>query len=200
MTLKKLYRGDSDKAGDRILKKSIREGFLCTNLISGGNPRSIFREPLLDLVKRHITPGWGKTHFLSFSEYKDKAVEFGAYGFIGDHCPYYDYEDIWHFALLKFDPTNLGTTIERERGVYVCSYTNSLIEFRDGCRILLINTVEYLKANSALNADSELSNAERDKEWLILPINEILLNNNIVEFSAKLDRGNIITYELYEVR
>lgn len=199
MALKKIYRGDSDKAGDRILKKSIREGFLCTNLISGGNPRTI-REPLLDLVKRHITPGWGKTHFLSFSECEYKAVEFGANGFAGDHWPYYEYDDTWAFALLTFDPTNLLAAIERQTGVYECSYVNSLMEFRDGCRILLIDTVEYLKINSTLATKTELSNAGRDREWLILPINEILPNNNEVEFSAKMDMGNVIGYTLYEVK
>ena len=37
MIPKKLYRGDSDKKGDRILKKSVKEGMLFTNLISGGS-------------------------------------------------------------------------------------------------------------------------------------------------------------------
>jgi hypothetical protein len=196
---KNLYRGDSDKNGDRILRKSLREGMICTNLVSGGNGRIIFKKPLLELVKVHINPGWEKSHFLSFSECKNKALEFGAFSFVGEHSPYYEDGDSWNFALLKFQTTNLVDCVVKESGVYECSYSPYLKEFKNGCKILLIDTVEYLKANSALVTASQLTNAERDMEWLVLPTNAILLNNQSIEFSAKLDMSDVIEYELFEV-
>jgi hypothetical protein len=200
MIPKKLYRGDSDKKGDRILKKSVKEGMLFTNLISGGSGQIIFRKPLIELVKIHTNPGWAKTHFLSFSECENKAREFGAFGFAGEHYPYYVDDDAWNFALLKFQTTILVDCIPKEKGLYECSYIPSLKEFKNRLKVLLIDTVEYLKANSELDIDSQLINAEKDMEWLILPVNAILLNNKFVEYSAKLDMSNLIDYELFEVK
>lgn len=201
MIHRKLYRGDSDKNGDRNLKHSLRERMLFTNLISSGNGQEIFTNSLIELVKRHINPGWCKTHFLSFSECENKALEFGSFGLVGEHYPCDDFEASWHFAMLTLDTTNLHVCTLKESGVYECSYDPSVIEFKNGCRIALIDTVEYLKANSQLDTASQLTNAERDKEWLLLPINAILLNNNMVEFTAKLYMlYGLLDYELFEVK
>ena len=194
-----LFRGDSDIKGDRLLKNTlISKRILFTNLISGGYGNTIFKKSLIELVKRHINPGWGKTHFLSFTKSCEKAIEFGLYEFEGEPIPVIDYDGKWEFAILKFYTKNLLVKESSGNGVYKCSYKSHLIEFKDCCEILLINTIEYLKAHKELDVNSQLKNAIRDEEWLILPIN-ILLNNNAVEYSAKIDMSNIIDYELYNV-
>ena len=198
MLPKKLYRGDSDSQRDRMLRHSLQ--MLFTNLISSGNGQEI-KNPLIELVKQHIDSSWGKTHFLSFSESEEKAHEFGSFGLVGDYYPCYDVDASWHFAIVTLDAANLKVCTLRERGVYECSYDTSSRECKNGCKIALIDTVEYLKANSQLNTASQLSNAERDKEWLLLPISAILLNNNMVEFTAKLYmQYGLLDYELFEVK
>ena len=102
--------------------------------------------------------------------------------------------------MLKFQTTILVDCIPKEKGLYECSYIPSLKEFKNRFKVLLIDTVEYLKAKSELDTDSQLINAEKDMEWLILPVNAILLNNKFVEYSAKLDMSNLIDYELFEVK
>ena len=194
-----LYRGDSDKYGDRQLKIHLKNGLLCTNLISGGIGATIFNTPLVDLVKNHIYPGWGKTHFLSFTESKEKAYEYGVYGFHGQICPFFEDDNNWDFALFKFTTMKLVSVNLGEPGVFNCRYNASFKEFTDGFNIILINTFDYLHANTSFFTHLQIRNAERDKEWLILPTNQILLNNRFFEYSAKIDMSDIIDYELYVV-
>lgn len=193
-----LYRGDSDVRGDRLLKSTlVTRRTLFTNLISNGIGSEIFKQPLIELVKRHINPGWGKTHFLSFTESPEKAISFGINEFNGEPNPIFNYDEKWDFAILEFHTNNLLTKKNLGNGVFKCSYKSHLIEFKNGCEILLINAIEYLKAHMELDVNSQLENAIRDEEWLILPLNKVLLNNSIVEYSAKLDMSTIIEYELY---
>lgn len=194
-----LYRGDADKNNSRQLKLHLKKRLLLTNLISGGNGNIIFSKPLIELVKEHISPGWGKTHFLSFSELKGRAFEFGEYEFKGERCQYFEEDNNWDFALLTFKTSHIINCDLLEAGVYKCNYEASFIEFSDGYKFLFVNTAEYLKANKNLNTNSQIEKAEGDKEWLILPTNSILLNNNRIEYSAKIDMGKSINYELYKM-
>src|ERR1035437_239256 len=189
MIPKKLYRGDADKKNNRILKKNLRNRLLFTNLISGGIGKDAFNKPLIELVKDHISPGWDKSHFLSFSELEERAVFYGSNGFESEIIPYDEEEDDWNYALLIFDTTQIRILKVKEKGVYQCSYKASLIEFNGIFSFILIDTEEYLKSNNILNTNIQLENVERDKEWLMLPTNFIYLNNNAVEYSAKIDMG-----------
>jgi hypothetical protein len=197
MIPKFLYRGDSDPNNVRWLKKSIDEGMLLTNLISGGNPQEIASKPLIELVKIHIKNEWGKTHFLSFTEEENSAIRFGSFGHKGEPNIYVDDTNDWDFALVKFRTNNLKEVSPIEKGVYECDYTASLREFRNGCKLLLINTVDYLRTNLNSNTASQLKSAERDKEWLILPTNSKLFNNGKVEYSAKIDMADVFDHEKY---
>ena len=199
MIPKILYRGDSDKGDERLLRSELHHWALYTNLISGGVGNIIFKKPLIDLVKIHINPGWKKTHFLSFTECVEKAIEFGSHEFNGYPHPYMSDDNNWDFALLKFDTTKLIEKRMVEKGVYRCFYKQSSYEPDKHCEILLIDTIEYLKSHMELNVDSQLSNAQRDKEWLVLPTNLITLNNLFVEYSAKLEMMDLIEYELFNV-
>jgi len=196
----KLYRGDSDKCNCRKLREYINKGMLFTNLISGGTGKIIFTAPLIELVKMHInnSGGW-KSHFLSFTEKEKKAFDFGAYGFQGEHESYFEEDNNWDFAILIFTTSRLKSRELIEKGVYECTYDSSFCEFENGCRILLIDTVEYLIANSHLNINSELKNAQKDEEWLLLPTNSKLFNNGVVEYSAKVDMSNIIDFTRYKM-
>ncbi|MBU0474642.1 MAG: hypothetical protein KKF62_10805 [Bacteroidetes bacterium] len=55
---------------------------------------------------------------------------------------------------------------------------------------------EYLKSHKELNVNSQLSNAQRDEVWLVLPTNILALNNSFVEYSARLEMSDIIDYTM----
>jgi hypothetical protein len=185
-----LYRGDSDKEDNRLLRTTLKSLYLCTNLIKGGNGSVIFKEPLVELVKAHIN-GWGKTHFLSFSESEDTATEYGSHGL---NLQYNDPDRV-NYALLKFHPDKVLKWQGKNDGVYKGYYSSSMIKFPNGCWLYLIDTVTYLKANIHLGTAAQLSLATGDKEWLILPANAELFNNGVVEYSTQLDMSDIIEYE-----
>lgn len=69
-----LYRGDNDPADTRKLHTTLGSGHLVTNLGSGGSGREIFSAPLMAAVERHVTDRWTKTHFLSFSASRERAL------------------------------------------------------------------------------------------------------------------------------
>lgn len=200
MIPEKLYRGDADRKNCRQLKTHLKNGLLFTNLISGGNGSIVFKKPLVELVKEHISPGSDKTHFLSFSELEERAFDFGSYGFDGDVYPFYEEESNWDFALLTFDTSHIISCNLIDTGVYKCHYKTLNKEFDGSFNFVFINTVEYLNANTNFNTESQIKNAERDKEWLMLPTNEVLLNSNLVEYSAKIDMGNAIDFMLFTMK
>jgi hypothetical protein len=76
-----LFRGDADSREERKLRSVYPgnfHGFLLTNLSNEGSGREIFTGPLVAAVNRHVGVGWPKTHFLSFSASRDRAVAFAA--------------------------------------------------------------------------------------------------------------------------
>lgn len=188
-----LYRGDSDPA----YKRKIREfydpninggysssGLLLTNLNNSGIGREIFETSFQNLVQRHVCPGWNKTHFLSFSECEDRALFFGSGG--KKYIPWFG-EKNWDFFILRFSLSSMTSIYKNEifRGVYYMEYDTQQIEFNYRAKIILINLVEYFNALIKLNikiAPEHLLNVKRDKEWLIIPVNEF--SNG--EFSCKI--------------
>ena len=76
-----LYRGDGDTQKERSLRTnhpSSAYGGLLTNLSNGGSGRDIFSSPLISTVNRHVNEGWEKTHYLSFSEERTRALAFAS--------------------------------------------------------------------------------------------------------------------------
>lgn len=67
-----LYRGDSDLSNIRLLRDTIINYQVQSNLISRGNGSEIKEFPIINLVNKHITNKWSNSHFLSFTE--DKAI------------------------------------------------------------------------------------------------------------------------------
>lgn len=126
MIPQKLYRGDSDPQGYRLLKETISHNHFQTNLINGGQGRLINEVPLVNLINRHVGYGWDKTHFLSFSEDENTALRHG----IGctpfelaskllDFSAYYGNRVDWDFAVLEFD-ASLVRVNKITAGVFEC--------------------------------------------------------------------------------
>ncbi len=191
-----LYRGDCDKDNTRQLRTTINHGLLMTNLSRGGNGQ-VFQKSLVELINRHVSIGWEKTHFLSFTSDKNIAFYYGGSGYM-----YYQTysDDNWDFALLtlatsKFLPDSIA---QIETGVYRTSYYPVCREFLPLYTIVLIDIVSFLKEikQTNNNLSEAIYNAERDKEWLIYPATSMRDSN---EFTSKLDMGCIVEKEVYKI-
>jgi hypothetical protein len=189
---------------------------LLTNLSSGGSGREILSFPLVSTVNRHVAEGWQKTHYLSFSEDRSKAISFAS----GrsqmklepvDSAP-------WDAALITLDTGRFTNCEELEDGVYRCEYpgwaftensqlsdpmrllrnlTNAPHSGRL-VRILLIDVVSFLRAQAATARESLVEateNAKRYSEWLVLPIDQPPDLQG--ELTAKLDDACIRCFERF---
>lgn len=188
---KLLYRGDSDKNNERKLRQTISSGVLLTNLSNGGNGKEIFTSDFNQLINKHIDIGWSKTHFLSFTTNESKAFQYASKS--DEFEEIYDFSENWDFSILTFDFNTLLTeTIKKyNNGLYYAEFIPTCREFYPRFRILLVDSFEYLKNKYDTKSDFQqaILNAERDNEWLILPLNSFEFTG---ELTSKLD-NNCIT-------
>lgn len=186
-----LYRGDSDRKNERKLRETISSGVLLTNLSNGGNGKEIFTSDFNQLINKHIGIGWSKTHFLSFTANEDKAFYYASESAVYEEI--YDFHEKWDFSILTFDfSTLLQETIrEYSKGLYYAEFLPTCKEFYPRFKILLVDSFEYLKNKYDSKSDFQqaILNAERDNEWLILPLNYFGFT---WELTSKLD-NNCIT-------
>jgi hypothetical protein len=186
-----LYRGDKDPRGVRKLRSTI-PSYLETNLCDGGYENEIFKNPLKDLINRHIKIGWAKTHFLSFTECEDIAFNFGTYCEIEKDVKKDDYEEYeqsdkdWDFVIVTIDTKKVKFT-EIEKGIYKGNFSPIRQEFlgRD-FEIYLINPTEALE--DSIGFDIAKSLAKKDEEWLILPFTYEKIDQECA-ITSKLDGG-----------
>ncbi|MFY0601954.1 MAG: hypothetical protein JXR03_19930 [Cyclobacteriaceae bacterium] len=186
----RLYRCDSDPDGKRKLKQTFGKGEILTNLSNGGLGREIFQFPIENLIGQHVSPGWQQTHFLSFSEDEEIALRYSTSG--SEHVEYYDNDEAWDFALMIFGKSQIRNKPIKEiaKGIYLCYYAPLLISNQPFACIILIDVVKHLQYQASLierNFDTAITNAKRDKEWLILPASPFRDNPN--ELTSKLDEG-----------
>lgn len=203
-----LYRGDADRKNIRNLKSTLHFSQLQTNLLDGGEGHAIFTTPVIDLVAKHVDPGWASTHFLSFSEDKITALRFGMgceYNEV-DQClenyeECYDNRGDWTFAVIRIRTTNISWETYAE-GIYHGYYEPGLIKFISFPGRAYVFLIDVKKAIRAFpnhpNYSNVLANATRDKEWLLLPAAPAVLNGGKVEYSGIMDGGCISEIERYK--
>ncbi|MEQ3219765.1 hypothetical protein [Butyricimonas virosa] len=185
-----LYRGDcgKDRNGEevRYLRTEAWKKHLYTNLIHGGNPAEIFFTELGDLVKKHIDPGWHKTHFLSFTSKESQAQRYALHidnEKYAEQIIYNEYincrieKDKWDFIIAKLYKHRVDyKEYTSYRGVYLGSYLDDQNQTHNIC---LIDAQEYLKQMSP-NAQKAYNNAKRDQEWLVLPLDPMPDNSKFL--------------------
>jgi hypothetical protein len=184
---KYLYRGDSDPKKERMLKATFESCVLMTNLCNGGNGREIFSNPLGNLINKHISVGWYKTHFLSFSAEERTAFYYGSNDTMYEEV--YEEKAIWDFAVFTFDTTLLipNSIKEIESGIFSAQFIPSCKEFLPFYKVIIIDAFSHLKSISDKNGielNTAIAKADKDKEWLILPAVPF---GNEGELSSKLD-------------
>ena len=194
---KYLYRGDRDSLNTRKLKNTVGSGLLLTNLCSGGDGKKIFNQTLAASINTHVSIGWDKTHFLSFSEDEERALYY-ATGNFNDYEEVYDLKGAWDFVLLTFDTGRLtdASIEEVKSGLYKANFIPSCKEFQPSFPTYLIDVSKHLKslsAHTAIDLRKAIANAEQDKEWLVLPA--FPFGNG--EFSSKLDTNCISDLRVY---
>jgi hypothetical protein len=197
-----LYRGDSDRNSIRKLKTTASHGYLMTNLNNGGYGRALDEQPLIDLIDHHIDEGWKTTHFLSFSEDEDTAFRFGIHTelnqIIEERQNYIDvsWNDSWEFVMTTINLADLNMQ-EISDGVYAGKYRTGnplYAQIVPESRILIIDVVNFLDKFTGF--EQSKINASADKEWLILPANNMKFVNSI-EYSSILEGGCIQDIKFY---
>lgn len=173
-------------------------GYLLSNLSNKGSGREIFTKPLVEAVNRHVDLGWSKTHFLSFSESRDRVMTFAA-GPEG-HNLIPTYEDPWDAAVITLDTDLFDNYQQVEPGVYRCTYPGQMGAQGQGhpVHVLLIDVVSHLRHHICTGHEGlndALEKATRDSEWLILPLDPS--NGAPGELTAMLDDGCIANFEWY---
>jgi hypothetical protein len=189
-----LFRGDQDQYNIRKLKSTLGNGLMMTNLCNGGSGRDIFNQPLKQSVNRHVSIGWDKTHFLSFSEDKSVAMHYASNGKECEET--YEINNDWDFALVTFQTCRLTNIKQIVKGIYQAEFVPTCYEFLPSFKIILIDVVTHLKGLINLNIDltTAIFNAEKDKEWLILPAYPF--GNG--QFSSKLDTNCISETQVFK--
>lgn len=185
-----LYRGDSDPRNERKLKQTINQNCLLTNLSNSGSGKDIFSNPLKSLVSKHISPGWSKTHFLSFSESKKISIKYG--GGKKNNYILTDLDD-WSFVVIVFSKEFIirETIKETDEGCFILEFCTNSLEFHPIYKLLAINVYRYLCSK---NAETNLQEkAKLNKEWLLLPLGRF---EN--EYTSKLDMCCISLIEKYK--
>lgn len=187
-----LYRGDGDYRNERELKTMLTQDLVKTNLVNGGIGREIFEMPLVEHIQNHVNDNWKKTHFLSFSEDFDRAIAFGK-GRKNENNGFdtwYDDEErySWDFVILTLKPNTLLGLREVGVGIYTAHFIPGTKRFLPTYNLILIDVVKSLLSHnqSTVKHQVALSNARRDKEWLIFPA-YVQDFGPAVEFSGLLD-------------
>ena len=153
--------------------------------------------PIIHLVANHVDPGWAKTHFLSFTEDKLTALRFGLdceYDQVANksenYIEYYEDGHDWTFAIIAIDTQSINW-IEIGTGIYYGSYKPGLTKFKTfpgNSKMILIDIAKAIQVHKQNSSFAKvLTNAIRDKEWLLLPASEMVMNTGIVEFSGIMD-------------
>jgi len=194
-----LYRGDSDPGGIRHLnavRPVASRGYLLSNLSNSGSGNEIFIQTLISSINRHVHLGWKKTHFLSFSTSRDRAMTYAS----GEekHELYPAYDEPWDAALMTLSTFSFQE-IKREEGIYYCVYESSQRILGEKIQVLLIDVVAFIKNQISLgvpNLGEALRKSTTDAEWLILPLNPGE-NNASTELTSKLDATCISNFECF---
>lgn len=197
-----LYRGDADSYTIRDLKHTLNLSQLQTNLLKGGTGHAVFSTPMIDLVAKHVDPGWATTHFLSFSEDKATALRFGmgceydeVEQKVDSYIEYYEDGFEWTFAVISIDTRCIHWS-EISTCIYYGTYQPTLRKFEiypGIAKVLLVDIRKAIQAyHSHPNYPTVYANAVRDKEWLLLPATEMVMNSGAIEYSGIMD-GNCIS-------
>ncbi|MDO8273032.1 MAG: hypothetical protein Q7U82_14145 [Gammaproteobacteria bacterium] len=213
-----LYRGDADLQSTRKLRSiwpGSAYGGLLTNLSNSGSGLEIFARPMIDLVNHHVAIGWSKTHFLSFSESRSRAMEFSSADtqkILEKVAP----NEQWACSLITLEASRFIDRQTLAHGIFKCRYQgrivggdqflslpesilralsnevsqNSLIQ------ILLINVVGFLHSIRGVELAEAIHKAEKDQEWLVLPLDPCTEVPG--ELTSKLDDGCISEFECFQ--
>lgn len=185
-----LFRGDGDYSESRKLRTLLDRGLVQTNLVNGGNGRQIFEKPIIENIQNHVTDNWKTTHFLSFTESFEVAIDFGRgrRNASKEFDEYLDERNSWDFIVFSIESNTLDQLRELSPGVYSTSFVPSFKQFLPVYNIVLIDVVKVLSnaPKSDLIWKNALDNAKRDLEWLLLPAATTNLGRG-TEFRGLLD-------------
>lgn len=166
------------------------------------------------LVEKHVNGTWEKTHFLSFTADRNVAELFAS-GPAGKRLsPLGSDAPDWDTAILTLDTRRLSTKEEEGVGIYRCTFKHrreisstwtvlshalEIEENNRGDAPVSVMFIDVLTVLNALPGRTEevaqaIRKAERDHEWLILPLDPFE-----GQLTAKLDDSCISRKEKFKL-
>jgi hypothetical protein len=177
-----LFRGDNRyRTGPRGESNHLElysSSGLFSNLIFRGMPREVELLGVTKAIAKHVS-GWNKSHFLSFSANRERAVYWASGGGQKQLSPVYN--GTFDALVISFEKNSLKNIENRGPGIFLGNqdfvieqqFTNVPTirnEFHHEIWIIDVVTVledHQIKTNEDFTA--ELALARGDQEWLIFP-------------------------------
>jgi len=219
-----LYRGD--KLGNSTLPEQHFGNGLISKLINSGDPAYITKNGIYKSINAHISPNseeelkfYRSSHFLSFSDSKEIALYYAADKKTNEMIEVKRFKERRY--LFTFD---LNQVIYKDysKNVYMIQYkcNRNLIEpyeefdmvyqelSKTACdlcaknelshSILILDVVSILKSNADYRTFTKsIENAEKDKEWLILPFD---YKQELWGYSSKIPRADFWSTQYFKLR
>src|SRR5260221_10751178 len=218
-----LFRGDRDAHNVRQVRENWNRGWLATNLAAGGYGREIFRLPLVENVRRHVSLGWRETHFLSFTSDRGSAERYALGEEAGVLVPLPCDAPEWGTSIFTFDSSRLDQYEQTSTGIYIATFSHRraadlpLPKFSMGAiarqlvddatantqvRLVVLDVATLLRDAQHRQHSKALVEAigyaERDAEWLLLPADPFY-GGAAAELTALLDDSCISTREKFAI-
>lgn len=214
-----LWRGDSDSLNSRLLRTTlpVAEG-LASNMINGGNPFALSQQGFVQSITNHVSLGWQHTHFLSFSKNKQIAQGF-AIGHSGKQLQRSNQQN-WDTLIVELDMNRLTHIQSLAAGMdhYTfqelplqqnliqiplfplglarqLAFQNRISSIRNILMIDVHQHLTQLQTTGQSISQQAISNAQRDQEVLILPLDPIQGSGGS---TALLDFGCISNIEYFK--
>lgn len=218
-----LYRGDRYK--NTTLPEMHYEAGLHTKLLNSGDPDYITKYGIYKSIISHVSPTneeeikfYKTSHFLSFSESKERAKYYAADKKPDEMVEVSKYRERRYVFTFNFETTKV---VQKSKYLYAISYkcnrklieplsfdTFELIKRRkikcELCEVnnilhilLILDVVSILRdyPNYRRNNDALIS-AIRDKEWLVLPYD---YEPELYGYSSKIPRADFWSTEYYRL-
>lgn len=178
---------------------------LYTKLLQSGDPAYITKKGIYQSVKNHVSPTneeelkfYNTSHFLSFSECKNKAKWYASDKDEDPDCEGKEYPERRYIFTLDLSRVQIKSFHKYIFDIFYSCYNGNCETCqgrKNSHQILILDVVSILKENPSYQTDKQaLASAEQDKEWLVLPFD---YKPELFGHSAKILPSNFWTVEFF---
>jgi hypothetical protein len=190
-----LFRGDNTEK-NKLLINCYTEGIF-SRLINCGDPLYIKYHNLVKALKNHIKPEadqkpyfYDHSHFISFTSVEQIALDYMNKEY--EHLKSKNPKMVQYLISLNID-NRMKTNIP---GIYYLRYKcinskNCIVCSDQNHHLILIDVVSLSKSNSLIEKNV-IEQSQRDKEWLILPVDPM---KDGIGYSSRIYPSDILKFK-----